>query len=560
MDTDGVRPMPTTFRWRAVVALTTLAFGAFGTITTFGQGEAESLSASFRKAAQRVLPAVVTVRPLDRPNPFEGGLPNGRGGPFPPGMMPPEGPPREGTGSGSGVVIDADKGYVLTNDHVVQGSSRVVVILEDGRERPVSQVRRDPKSDLALLIIDGKGLSPVDWGDSETLDTGDWVLAVGQPFGLSGTVTAGIVSGKGRGIGVAMYEDLIQTDAAINPGNSGGPLINLKGEVVGINTAIKTNGGGYEGVGFAIPASRARRVAADLAEHGRVRRAYLGIQIGPIDQARSEQLDQFRAVAINGVSPDSPAAEAGLIRGDAILNLEGKPIAGPGALQAAIEFAPVDQPLTLTIDRDGERKEIKITPKPQPESFGLPQTPDRPEPFVRPEQPGRPGTEPPLEFGPGARRFRGRPPVPRPANPNPPAEPAPGEQPDEPKETGFRTNAVRFAALGLQISEPFPTLARRYRLDRPQHGLVIVDVEKDGPADRGGLEAGMLITRLADHDVDSLSDFREALAKGRPGEDLVVRILKGTKAEIRLIPQHPDPEPRTKESESLGREPESATY
>lgn len=549
--------MPTTFRWRAVVALMMLALEAFGASVTFGQGEAESLSASFRKAAQHVLPGVVTVRPTGRPNLPEGVAPFGRGGPLPPGMMPPEGPPREGVSGGSGVVIDADKGYILTNDHVVQGSSRVVVILEDGRERSVSQVRRDPKSDLALLIVDGKDLSPVVWGDSETLEIGDWVLAVGQPFGLSGTVTAGIVSGKGRGIGVAMYEDLIQTDAAINPGNSGGPLINLKGEVVGINAAIKTNGGGYEGVGFAIPSARARRVAADLIEHGRVRRAYLGIQIGPVDQERSEQLNQSRAVAINGVAPESPASEAGLIRGDAILELEGKPVAGTGALQAAIEFAAIDQPLTLTIDREGERKEVKITPKLQPEAFGLPEPPDRI------ERPVRPGSEPPLEFGPGARRFRGRPPVPRPATPAPPEDPADGEL-DAPRETGFRAGAVHFAALGLRLSERSPELDRRFRLSRSQPGLIIVDVDKDGPADQGGLEAGMVITRVADRDVSRLEDFREAVSVAQPKENLIVRILKGAKAEIRLIPQQPatevKPEPRTKtkDSELPGREPDSA--
>src|SRR5205807_1653836 len=155
-----------------------------------------------------------------------------------------------------------------TNDHVIQGAREVQVTLPDGRTRVASKVKRDPKSDLALLVIDPEGLSQAEWGDSEVLDTGDWVLAVGHPFGLSNTVTAGIVSGKGRGIGMAMYEDLLQTDAAINPGNSGGPLVNLKGEIVGINSAIKTMGGGYEGVGFAVPSSRARRVAADLAEHG----------------------------------------------------------------------------------------------------------------------------------------------------------------------------------------------------------------------------------------------------------------------------------------------------
>ena len=253
--------------------------------TARGQTEAESLSASFRKAARKVLPAVVTVRPIGpiaAVEPVDPAI--SRAPTLPhlivPGLSPPPRavPPRErGLGGGD----RRRQGFVLTNDHVVDGASRVVVILPDGRERPVKQIRRDPKSDLALLSIDPEGLSQAAWGDSDALDIGDWVLAVGQPFGLSDTVTAGIVSGKGRGVGVALYEDLIQTDAAINPGNSGGPLVNLKGEVVGINTALKTIGGGYEGVGFAVPASRARRVAADLAEFGRVRRAYLGVTIGP---------------------------------------------------------------------------------------------------------------------------------------------------------------------------------------------------------------------------------------------------------------------------------------
>ena len=213
-------------------ALIAVALALLPTGASFGQAsdakftEAEALSASFRKASRRVLPAVVTVCAVGAPP---------RVFRTPQDAVPYTFPelPQPGEAGGSGVVIDAEKGYVLTNDHVVNGASRVVVILHDGRERPVSQIRRDPKSDLALLVIDPKGLTAAEWGDSDALDTGDWVLAVGQPFGLSGTVTAGIVSGKGRGIGVTMYEDLIQTDAAINPGNSGGPLVNLKGEVVG---------------------------------------------------------------------------------------------------------------------------------------------------------------------------------------------------------------------------------------------------------------------------------------------------------------------------------------
>jgi serine protease Do len=335
------------------------------TTTSFAQTEAESLSASFRKASRRVLPSVVTVRTFDVKSPFDG-------------VVTPNNNAQRKESGGSGVVIDADKGFVLTNHHVIEGATRVVVVLHGGKERPVKSIRRDPKSDLALLVIDPKSLEAATWGDSETIDTGDWVLAIGQPFGLSDTVTAGIISGKGRGVGLALYEDLIQTDAAINPGNSGGPLINLKGEVIGINTAIKSVGGGYEGVGFAVPASRARRVAADLAEFGIVRRAFVGINVRRADAKLLETLDQDGAVIITAVAQQGPATEAGLRPGDLILKIDGKVIAGPGPLQAVVEVAKVGQPLLFTIQRDGKNRDLKVVPRAQPEQFGLPPV-ERPE-------------------------------------------------------------------------------------------------------------------------------------------------------------------------------------
>ncbi len=406
-----------------------LAMLACSMVEVPGQTEAEGLSASFRKASRRVLPAVVTVRPVGVANPFD--LPNGvASNPFEPSSNRPS--PREP--GGSGVVIDATRGLVLTNDHVVQGASQVVVVLGNGRERAVKQVWRDPKSDLALLSVDPSGLVQADWGDSDVLDTGDWVLAVGQPFGLSGTVTAGIVSGKGRGIGLALYEDLIQTDAAINPGNSGGPLVNLRGEVVGINTAIKTTGGGYEGVGFAVPASRARRVASDLAEFGRVRRAYLGVTIRPIDAPTADRLGTRGAAMITSISPASPADEAGLRNGDVILQVNGKAVEGPGPLQALIEVAKVGEPLNLAISRAGLAQviEVQVRPAPQPERYSLP-TASQP-PGININVPGArinvPG--PNINIGPPAQvPVEGEPPL----NPTPaslPAEvapPLPAERP-----------------------------------------------------------------------------------------------------------------------------------
>jgi serine protease Do len=260
----------------------------------------------------------------------------------------------------------------LTNDHVIRGATQVIVVLHGGREREVNGIKRDPKSDLALLAIDPKGLtSSVVWGDSEKLDLGDWVLAIGQPFGLADTVTAGIVSGKSRGIGIALYEDLIQTDAAINPGNSGGPLVNLKGEVVGVNTAIKTTHGHFEGVGFAVPATRARRVAEDLAAYGRVRRAYLGLNVRRVDPAVAERLVLPGAVLITTIASEGPAADAGLRPGDILLQVADRPILGPGDLQASIEVAPVGKPLKLLVERNGKRQAMSVLPRSQPERFGL---------------------------------------------------------------------------------------------------------------------------------------------------------------------------------------------
>ena len=498
---------PYTTALRSIVTIIALELAP---MTAFGQAEAESLSASFRKAAQRILPAVVTVRPIGSAGlvapplgiePLEPVIPGPRGGiprVFPRGL------------GGSGVVIDADKGFVLTNDHVVQGSPRIVVTLPDGRERNARQLRRDPRSDLALLAIEPGGLHSAAWGDSESLETGDWVLAIGQPFGLSGTVTAGIVSGKGRGVGQAIFnEDLIQTDAAINPGNSGGPLVNLKGEVVGINLAFKTQNGGYEGVGFAVPSFRAKRVAQDLADFGHVRRAYLGVEIVPLDPEKVEQLGQPGAVEITSVAVGSPASEAGLREGDVISKLEGHPVEGTGRLKAAIEFAPVGEPLSLTVVRDGKARDVSVRPAARPDQPG-PQQP-LPAPELR-----TPSRRDPLESA--------------------AAPPARREQ----LETRSPT---RFPELGLRLDETTPELTRRFGLDPNLTGLVIVGVEPDGTADRAGLEVGMLITDVANSRVTSLAQFRSTLAKSTHGNDLIVRVVKEGRAGFRVLLHQPETKP-----------------
>jgi len=274
-------------------------------------------------------------------------------------------------------------------------------------------------------------------------------------------------------------------------------------------------------------------VAADLAAHGRVRRAYLGIQISGVDRQTGERVEQPGAVQVNGVAPDSPASQAGLIRGDIILSVDGHRVSGPSSLQSATEFAPTDRPLTLAIAREGERKEVRVQPKEQPEAFGLP--------------------EPEPQRAPGGRRFPGTPAPPEPSlestpapSREPPLESTPAPKRDagdgNPRETGFRTTDVAFATLGLRLSEPTPELARRHRLSRPDHGLVIVGVDHDGRADRGGLEVGMVITDIGRQRIENLDDFRSALnahevrAARNGRSDLVVRIMKGPKAEFRVIP------------------------
>ncbi len=529
----------------------TLAFLAIGTGTAPAQLEAEGLSSRFRQASRQALPAVVTVRPLGAASPFDG--------------LPDADPlARSARGGGSGVVVDSARGLVVTNDHVVAGAARgVVVILSNGRERPVSQVWRDPKSDLALLAIDPTDLVAAPWGDSTRLDIGDWVLAIGGPFGLSGTVTAGIVSGKGRGIGMALYEDLIQTDAAINPGNSGGPLINLQGEVVGINTALKSNGGGYEGVGFAVPSSRARRVVADLAEFGRVRRAYLGITIRQVDPATAARLNVGEAALVSSVVVASPAAVAGLQPGDVILSIGGQPAGGSGTLQAAIEVARVGEPLDLGVDRNGQVLPIQVRPEPQPERFGLPSTsvavPTETFVPVRPRGlyinvPGAnlivPGpnlnvtpfgvTRPPVVATPPVVGGAIVPaPAPIPGVDQEPElnliDPAPSTPPPRPGPVETSSRAARFPSIGLTLAEKTPELVKRYQLDRGGSGLVVTGVDRDGPADRGGLEPGMVLTDAGGRLVGNVEDFRAVFASRPVGRDLLIRIKRGTKAEFRVI-------------------------
>ncbi len=275
-------------------------------------------------------------------------------------------PPRQEyhlAGQGSGFIISPD-GYILTNHHMVGEADRIQVKLGDGREFTAKRIGTDPQSDVGLIQIDATNLPVLPLGDSDQLQVGEFVIAIGNPFGLSQTVTSGIISAKGRSnVGIADYEDFIQTDAAINPGNSGGPLVNLKGEAIGINTAIFSRSGGYQGIGFAIPINMVKNIYEQLREKGSVTRGYLGIGVQQLtpDLAESFNLKENQGILIAEVSPDSPAEKAGLKRGDIILELNGRPVANPGEFRNQVALIAPKTTIQLRIDRNGERKVIPVT-------------------------------------------------------------------------------------------------------------------------------------------------------------------------------------------------------
>jgi len=261
---------------------------------------------------------------------------------------------------GSGFIISAE-GDILTNNHVIDGADEIEVALSDGRTFSASVAGRDPKLDLALLKIEADGdLPAARLGDSDHLKTGEWVMAIGNPFGLGETVTVGIVSAKGRVIGAGPYDDFIQTDASINPGNSGGPLFNTAGEVVGINTAIIARG---QGIGFAIPINSANLVLAQLREEGHVIRGWLGVSVQPLtpELAESFGLDKARGALVAEVVADSPADQAGLQRGDILLSFDGKPIEQMRDLPRIVAATPVGSKVNAEILRKGKTLTLKVT-------------------------------------------------------------------------------------------------------------------------------------------------------------------------------------------------------
>ncbi len=426
--------------------------------------------AGFAEVAKAVTPAVVNITPATSmasrsskrfdPEEFFGfrGQPNW---PFPRGPFGPEESPRGGMGSG--VIVSPD-GFILTNNHVVDGAEKVTVTLPDKREFTGTIVGRDPKTDLAVARINADNLPFVRWGDASKLRVGDYVLAVGNPFGLNSTVTLGIVSAVGRGhMGITQYEDFIQTDAAINPGNSGGALVNTDGELVGINTAIFSRTGGYQGIGFAVPTSMAKPVYEALARDGKVVRGYLGVSIQEMTPAlaKSFGLKEARGALVSDVREDSPADRAGLQQGDVIVRFKDQTITDPGSLQKAVTQTAVGTPLSLRVMREGQEKELTVTV---------------------------------------------------------------GEQPDASEVAKVDQAESDTALAGIAVQNLDRDLAQELGLRGKATGVVVVNVEPESPAERAGVTAGDVIVEINRKPIASVREFEKAASSLKKQQDILLLI------------------------------------
>jgi serine protease Do len=333
-----------------------LAFAAPGAQLSAVVPQDHAADPSIPDVVERVVPAVVSIYStrLSPEHAPEMELPFGRG-------LRPQQPMEQGLGSG--VIVAAD-GVILTNNHVVQSADDIRVVLSDRREFKAKVVGTDPRADLAVLRIPAKDLLTLPFGDSSRMRVGETVLAVGNPLGVGQTVSRGIISAKGRAnVGVAEFEDFLQTDAAINPGNSGGALVNLKGELIGINTAIASRTGGFQGIGFAIPSSMAHEIMALLLKNGRVSRGQLGIMIQELTPMIAKSIEKAPAhgVLLSDVVAKSPAEKAGLQRGDIIVKVEGEAVETPGALRNRVALRGSGTEVTLELWREGRVRTVTVT-------------------------------------------------------------------------------------------------------------------------------------------------------------------------------------------------------
>jgi serine protease Do len=431
---------------------------------------------SYRDVVKKVLPAVVSiesrvkakVRPARRK----------AAAPFDEGQIPeefrrffedmprvpqadedgPSGP--SAVGFGSGFIVDP-KGVILTNNHVVDGADQVEIQLRDGRKFLSTDVKTDPKTDLAIVRINAKGDLPfLEMGDSDAMEVGDRVLAVGAPFGLAGTVTSGIVSAKGRSLKMNMYEDFIQTDAAINPGNSGGPLVNLAGQVIGINSAIKSRTGGFQGIGLAVASNLAKNVMSQLSKEGTVHRGYLGVEVQAVDNAELAKhlgMHEGEGLVVTSTFENTPATKGGIKEGDVILSIHGKPITDYQALKTVVAGLPLNQPVDVNILRNGKSQTLHVTIEEQPKDYGtaVARTPRH------------------------------------------------EEQAEE---------AVTVGKIGVQVTDLTSESAEGLGFRPNAKGVLVTKVSPDSVAAEAGLRRGMLVTKVEQKSVTNAKQFSDAIA------------------------------------------------
>ncbi|TAJ97063.1 MAG: DegQ family serine endoprotease [Candidatus Manganitrophaceae bacterium] len=381
---------------------------------------------------------------------------------------PRRGQPRERRAQslGSGVIVDPN-GLIITNNHVVAKADEIKVVLGDKREFKGKLIGSDPKTDLAIIQIEAKDLPTVSWGNSDKLQVGEYVLAIGNPFGLNQTVTMGIVSAVGRAnVGIADYEDFIQTDAAINPGNSGGAMVNTHGELVGINTAIFTQSGGYMGIGFAVPSNMAKLIVESLVKNGKVVRGWLGVSIQEITPQLAKEfgLKESKGALVGDVLPNSPAEKAGLKRGDVIVQYNGQTIENAIQLRNLVAKTEVGSKKKVRVVRDKKEKEVEITIEEQPKEL-------------------------------------------------------PGSAETEQGEEGTST-----ALMGLEVRNLTPEIARQLGLNRTDKGVVITRIEQGSVAEEVGLQRGDLIMEVNRKPVRNTDDYDEIISKIKKDEAVLLLI------------------------------------
>ena len=378
--------------------------------------------------------------------------------------------PRRSTSLGSGFIIDPS-GYIVTNNHVVSDAEEVTVRLHDDTNLKAEIIGRDEKTDLALLKVQAREALPfVKWGDSDAIRIGDWVVAIGNPFGLGGSVTAGIVSARQREINAGPYDDFIQTDASINKGNSGGPMFNMSGEVIGINTAIFSPSGGSVGIGFAVPSALARNVIEQIRQFGHTRRGWLGVNIQTVTDELAEGLKLTRPAGalVSNVAQGSPAADAGIEKGDVILKFDGREIGEMRRLPRIVADTPIDKTVDVLLWRDGREQKVKVKIGELNEA----------EVAALPEQPETQAPE-----------------------------------------------AAKIEALGMSLAEVTPELRQQFQLDDGAAGVLVIGVAEGSPASEKGLQAGDVVVEVDQKEVATPQEVEAQIAAARKANQRVVTFL-----------------------------------